>query len=258
MNNPIDILNEHVGFFELTSRFYLVRPLVGKLNATLIGQARSILRDRTPTVGGIDDPLIGRMRIAQTTKEPIWGFDERPDPRDTIAAVTGLKHKIIEMVDPTDEFNMMSSIRGTLDDLRGTIEFLTQPREILLNDKLIALAKQLCVNPSQLQAAMQDDSARNAERLMNDKHELLGIIDEFGSDDIEFEALPINIQIGISESLDKTIASSLQNAIRTVMRPTNRIGDIPVLQTMNVELTAWREHTIRTNPDFAMQLLGIG
>ena len=258
MMNPIDILNEDIQFFELSTRFYLVRPIVGRLNASLIGQARSVLRERLPEIGGIDDPLIGRLRLAQTTIEPIWGYDPKIDPVDTIMALNGLKSSIIESVDPTDEFGMMDSIRGSLDDIRGTIDFLCSPREVLLGDKLIAIATQLSVAPEQLRAAMAEDGKRNSERLMNDKHELLAIINDCGAVDTDFENLPLNIQIGVSESLDKAISSSFQNALRTVMRPTNRMGDVPVLQRMTSNLKAWRDHMSRTNPAFAMRAMGIG
>lgn len=256
--NPIDILNEDIKFFELATRFYLVRPIIGRLNSALIGQARTVLRDRLVENGGIDDPLIGRLRLAQAPAEPIWGYDPKIDPIDTIMAVNGLKHSLIESVDPTDEFGQMESIRGTIDDIRGTIDFLCSPGEVLLNDKLLTLATQLSVEPQQLRTALTEERRRNSERLLHDKHELLAVIADCGSTDCEFEALPLNIQIGVSESLDKAIDRSHQNALRTVLRSTNRIGDIPVLKRMTDNLKAWRDHMSRTNPAFAMRAMGIG
>jgi hypothetical protein len=235
-----------------------VRPIVGKINSSLIGQARTVLRDRLVENGGIDDPLVGRLRLAQAQPEPIWGFDEKPDPVQTIMALNGLKLSLIESIDPTDENGQMDSVRGTIDDIRGTIDYLCSPQEVLLTDKLLNMATQLSVEPQQLRTAITEDRKRSAERLLNDKHELLAVIADCGSRDCEFEELPLAIQIGISESLDKSIASSYANALRTVLRPTNRIGDIPILQRMAANLKSWREHMSRTNPAFAMRMMGIG
>lgn len=258
--NPIDIFKGEMPYFDLRTRYYLMRPVIGKINAMMIGDARRVISSTTITTGGVDDPIVkmlnGSFKEALNERDPIWGFDAARKPGELISSLKSIKTDLILAMNPTDEDWSNNPVATLIGDLNGTLDYLCQPRVTVLGDKLVALALQLGVPEKLLVDTLNDQNAKSAARLQQDRHAISALINSHMSIECEFESLPTTAQIGIYESIDKTLDTSFRNALSTVLRPDNRMGDIPVIQSMKKLLKEWSDFQSRTNPDFAMLVLG--
>lgn len=255
--NPLETLTSEFAQFELITRVYLARPVLGKMNAIAIGQARKIIAANTVTDGGIDDPLIAELRLRTAQREPIVGFDVPMEPEELIGRMLGAREELTIAIDPMDEAWAGSPVALALGSLKSTLDFMCKEPTIMLGDKLAGYAVQLGVSVEVLRNALAKDRARNAERLRNDRDAILDIINSCEPLYGEFEQLPFGTQAQLYQSIDQCIDRSFEQALSTVLRANNRMGDVKFLQEMKRKLKEWNDLQMKTNPDYALRVLGL-
>ena len=260
--NPIEVLS--IGFsgedysFDFATRVYLARPVLGKLNSIAISAARRHLRENTVTEGGIDDPLISALRERDSGREGIYGFQEPMPAREVIGRMLALHGELLASIDPTDAIWVETKLAQNIGNVAGTLEFMSRDSTVVANDRLEILATQLAVDKELLRRALDEDRKASAIRLKADAPTILDFI--YTCDPIpgEFEQLSGPVQAMIYQAVDKSLDSSFQNALRTVLRANNRMGDIPFIQAMKKDLKSWNDTMMKVDPDYAARIMGIG